>query len=104
MERIDEALLHAFYAGDKTALKQLAERMNPTLASIVNVILQMRTGSANLQEWDVNDRLISLWTHVKSTSLKSAGYWPSERLSASTWLIHLLCIEMDRHLEFNGPY
>jgi hypothetical protein len=30
--------------------------------------------------------------------------WPNQRLSALTWLIHILCLEMDRHMGVRPPF
>jgi hypothetical protein len=46
MNPTDEELLHAFYAGETTALKRLAERHDLVLWRIAYEILQTRTGSA----------------------------------------------------------
>jgi hypothetical protein len=106
MNPTDEELLHAFYDCDASALERLAKRLDPLLARIANLILQTRTGSAAqaLGEWDIEERLLSLWTHVLSTKMTGMATWPQQRLSALTWLIHLLCLEMDRHLGFRGPF
>jgi hypothetical protein len=107
MDPTDEELLHAFYAaGDTSTLERLAERLDPFLARIAYQILQARTGSAlqALGEWDIDDRLGDLWTHVLATRVAGLARWPHQRLTALTWLIHLLCIEMDRHLGFRAPF
>ncbi len=106
MSPTDEELLHAFYSCDDTALQQLAARLDPFLARVAHLILQARTGSAvqALREWDIGERLTSVWAHVVSTKIAAFGNWPDQRLSAMTWLIHLLCLEMDRHLGLQGPF
>jgi len=106
MNPTDEELLHAFYAGDTAALDQLAERHDQLLWQIANLILVTRTGSAvqALGEWDIDERLANVWAHVAMTRLAAFGPWPHQRLSALTWLIHILCLEMDRHLGLRGPF
>ena len=109
MNPTDEELLHTFYnaAGtDTTALQQLAERLDRFLARIAYQILVARTGSEvqSLGEWDIDDRLQGTWTHVLGTRMTGLARWPHQRLTALTWLIHLLCLEMDRHLGFRGPF
>jgi hypothetical protein len=106
MNPTDEALLHAFYVGDNTALEQLAERHAPLLWQVAFLILQSRTGSAvhALGEWDIDEQLANVWTHVLMTRQAGMGVWPHQRLSALTWVIHILCLEMDRHLGFRGPF
>jgi hypothetical protein len=106
IEPADEEMLHAFYGCDTAALERLAERQNPLLARIAYMILRARTGSAAqaLGEWDIDERLVSLWAHVLATKMTGLAPWPHQRLSALTWLIHLLCLEMDRHLGLRGPF
>jgi len=84
----------------------LAERHEPLLWQIANLILVTRTGSEiqALGEWDIDERLENVWTHVFMTRQAALGSWPHQRLSALTWLIHLMCLEMDRHLGFRGPF
>jgi hypothetical protein len=104
MEPTDEALLHAFYAGDQAALVQLGVRLNPALANVAIVILHVRTNSANVSEWDVDERIVRVWSYVSATVQANSGRWPHQRLTALTWLIHVLSIEMDRHLGFTPPF
>jgi hypothetical protein len=106
MNPTDEELLHAFYAGETDALARLVDRHHPLLWWFAYRILRARTGSAiqALGEWDINERLTSLWDHVLRTRQAAIGSWPYQRLSALTWLIHLLCLEMDRHLGLLGPF
>jgi hypothetical protein len=106
VDRTDEELLHAYYAADAAALDELAQRHNPVLEQIARLILQARTGSAlqALAEWDTDARLVNLWGHVVMTSQAGIGSWPYQRLSALTWFIYLLCLEMDRHLGLRGPF
>ncbi len=104
MEPTDEALLHAFYNGDAEALVQLAERFKPTLARVAHLMLQARTNSANVSEWDVDERLVRVWIVVSGSAQANFGFWPHQQLTALTWVIHLLCKEMDRHLGFIPPY
>jgi hypothetical protein len=106
MNPTDEELLHAFYAGDNEAVKSLAVRHDPLLWEVAFLILRARTGSVAraLGEWDVNERVNGAWTHVLMTRLASIGSWPHQRLSALTWLIHILCLEMDRHVDLRGPF
>jgi hypothetical protein len=106
MDPTDEDVLHAFYAGDNTALERLVERHDLLLWQIAFEILKTRTGSAvqALAEWDIDERLTSMWTHVAMTRQAAIGSWPHQRLSALTWIIHLLCLEMDRHLGLRGPF
>jgi|GEM_PF-5522928 len=102
----DEELLHNFYAGDSTALQRLVERHQRILGRIAYLILQTRTGSEAQAfiEWDLDERLISMWTHVLSTREVNVGRWPHQRLSVLTWLIHLVSLVLDRHLGFRGPF
>jgi len=106
MKPTDEELLHGFCAGDTAALDRLAERHDPLLDEFAYLILRTRTGSAvqALGEWDTDERLASVWAHVVMTRQAVMGSWPHQRLSALTWLIHLLCLEMDQHLGFRGPF
>src|SRR4051794_25146044 len=106
MSPSDEELLHAFYAGDDHAIERLVERHDPVLKQVAYLILQARTGSRMQarREWDIDDRLTQVWTHVAMTRQAGLGAWPHQRLSALTWLIYLLCLEMDRHLRFHGPF
>jgi len=106
MSPTDEELLHTFYAGETAALEQLVERHWSMFSKIAKLILEVRTGSA-LQasnEWDTDDRLNNMWIHVLNTQQAHVGRWPHERISALTWLIHLLCLEMDGHLGFQPPF
>ncbi len=106
MKPTDEELLHAFYAGDSAAIARLAERHDSVLSRVAYLILEARTGSEvqALSEWDAGERLDGVWTHVLLTQQGSLGSWPHQRLSVLTWIIHLLCLEMDRHLGFRAPY
>jgi hypothetical protein len=106
MDPTDEKLLHDFYAGDTPALEQLARRLDPILARIVYQIIRARTGSSKqaMGEWDIDERLAGMWAHVLGTHTTGLAPWPHQRLSALTWLIHLLCLELDRHLGFRGPF
>jgi hypothetical protein len=106
MNPTDERLLHDFYACDTSALERLAERLDPLLARIAQQFVCARTGSAvqAREEWYIDERLASLWAHVLGTKLTGLGRWPHQRLTVLTWLIHLLCIELDRHLGFSGPF
>jgi hypothetical protein len=106
MTPTDEELLHAFYAGDNAALERLADRHRWLLGRVTFLILRARTGSEvqALHEWDSDERLNNVWTHVLMTRQVGMGAWPSTRLTALTWLIHLMCLEMDRHLGFHGPF
>ncbi len=106
MHPTDEELLHAFYAGDVAALETLTERYTPLLGRIASQILETRTGSViqALREWDIDERVTNVWLHVLMTRHVVIGVWPHQRLSALTWIIHLLCLEMDRHLDLRGPF
>ena len=106
MTLTDEELLHAFYAGDTAAVETVIQRHNLLLWRIANLILRTRTGSdlQALGESDISARLASVWAHVVMTQQVAVGSWPYQRLTALTWLIHLLCVEMDRHLGFRGPF
>jgi hypothetical protein len=106
MNPTDEELLHAFYTGDIAALVTLTERHTPLLARIASQILETRTGSViqALWEWDIGERVTNVWSHVLMTRHVVIGVWPHQRLSALTWIIHLLCLEMDRHLGLRGPF
>ncbi len=106
MNPTDEELLQAFYTGNDEALEQLMDRHDPLLSQVASLILTERTGSSLqvLHEWDVDDRTAMVWTHVMDTRQANLGLWPRTRLSVLTWLIYLLCLEMDRHLGFQPPY
>src|SRR5262245_46863326 len=106
MKPTDEELLHSFYdAGDSAALERLADRHDPLLARIAYQILRARIGSqAQLGEWDIDERLADVWAYVLGTRMTGLGRWPHQRLTALTWLIHLLCLEMDQHLGFRLPF
>jgi hypothetical protein len=106
MNGTDEELLHAFYACDTAALERLAQRHDPMLRRCAYLILLTRTGSVvqALEEWDIAERLANVWAHVVATKLSGVGRWPHQRLSALTWLIYLLCLEMDRHLDLRPPF
>lgn len=106
MNPTDEELLHSFYAGENVALESLVERHVQLMWQVAFLILQARTGSAThaLAEWDINERLTEVLAHVLMTRQGAIGAWPYQRLSALTWLIHILCLEMDRHLGFRGPF
>jgi len=106
MSPTDEELLHAFYAGDNSALDLLFDRYEPNLAQMGRLILELRTGSTIQArgEWDIDERLSSVWIHVATTRSVHFGRWPYERVSALTWIIHLLCLEMDRHMGLRGPF
>jgi hypothetical protein len=101
-----EELLQAYYGCDSEALEELAERLDPVLGRIAHEILRVRRGSAvqALGEWDIGERLTSVWAHIVGTKLASLATWPHKRLSALTWIVHLLCQEMDRHLTLRGPF
>jgi hypothetical protein len=102
----DEELLHAFYAGDAAALEGLMERHSPLLEQVALLILQARAGSRAqaLGEWDLSERVGSVWVHVRLTREAAFGVWPHQRLSALACLIYLLCQEMDRHLDLHPPF
>jgi hypothetical protein len=104
MEPTDEALLHAFYNGDDEALEQLVKRLNPTLGRVARLILRFRTGSTDLSEWNITERLVRVWVHVSGTAHAPFGRWPHDRLTALSWCIYLLGVEMDRHLGFTPPF
>jgi hypothetical protein len=106
MNPTDEELLHAFYAGDNAAIESLIERHDALLWQVAFLILQTRTGSAvqAWREWDIEERVASAWVHVLRTRQAAIGPWPHQRLSALTWFLHLLCLEMDRHLGLRGPF
>jgi hypothetical protein len=95
MNATGEALLHAFYVGDNAALQQLAERHASLLWQVAFLILQARTGSSvhALGEWDIDEQVAKVWTHVLMTRQAAMGVWPHQRLSALAWLIHILCLE-----------
>lgn len=57
---MDEALLHTLYAGDDTALVLLAERLDMSLVRVAHVILNVRTGIPEMNEWDIDERVISV--------------------------------------------
>jgi len=101
----DEELLHSFYGGDDEALKQLAARLEPGLSRMAFLILRVRTGLdvSALGEWDVEDR-IRMCVPCAKYGQGQHGPMPHQRLSVLTWIIHLLCLEMDRHLGFLAPY
>jgi hypothetical protein len=73
---------------------------------LAQLILLVRTGSGSLSlnEWDIDERLTEVWSYVGGTQVTGLARWPHQRLTALTWLIHLLCLEMDRHLGFSGPF
>src|SRR4051812_17158054 len=100
MNPTDEELLHTFYAGDTAAIEQLMKRLDTILWQIAYQILLTRTGSGVqvLDEWDIDERVTNVWAHVMATRQVAIGSWPHQRLSALTWLIYILCLEMDRHL------
>jgi hypothetical protein len=106
MNGTDEQLMHAFYAGDTTALDELATRYDPLLARVAHQILLARTGSEVQArgEWDIDDRLSNIWAHVLSTRMTGLARWPHQRLTVLAWLLHLLTLEMDRHLGFRPPF
>jgi hypothetical protein len=108
MNPTDEELLHAFYnatGSDTTALEQLAERLDSFLAHIAYQVLAARTGPVQARgEWDIDDRLQDVWTQVLGTRVTGLARWPHARLTALTWLVHLPCLELDRHLGFRGPF
>jgi hypothetical protein len=106
MSPTDEELLHSFYGGDNAALGRLAERRAPMLSRIAYSLLKARIGSAvqARAEWDLGERMGNVWAYVLSTRNVNIGRWPNQRLSALTWLVHLVCLEMDRHLGFSGPF
>ncbi len=106
MEPTDEELMHAFYGGDTTALNQLSLRVDPILGRLAFLFLQARNGSGllSLGEWDINERLDRVWSYVLDTRTTGFARWPHQRLSVLTWLIHILCLEMDRHLGFRPPF
>jgi hypothetical protein len=85
-----EELLHRFYAGDNEALHRLSDRCDRYLLGVASLILQARTGSTvqASMEWNLDERLVNVWTNVLMTSQVNIGRWPHERLSALTWLIH----------------
>ena len=97
---LDDQLLHRFYAGDKIALEDLADRYEPILGRITHQILLARTGSEvqAAEEWDVEERVDAVWSLVFMSSKVNAGRWPHQRISALTWIVHLLCQEIDRRL------
>src|SRR5258706_16455111 len=106
MNPTDEELLHAFYAGDSAAVERLAERHTVMLWQLAYLILLARTGSTAQasSEWDIDERLTNVWVHVHLTRQAAFGMWPHQRLTALTWVIHLLCLEMDRHMDLRGPF
>jgi len=106
MASSDERLLHDFYACNTAALEQLASRLDPILARIAILILGARGEAARqaLGEWVIDERLNDVWTHVYLTKGSGAGRWPHQRLSALTWLIYLLCLEMDRNMGLRPPF
>lgn len=106
MNSSDEELMHAFYAGEVSALDHLAFRHGQTLAQVSYLILLARTGSVvqSLGEWDLEGRLSSVWDQVVRTSQVEIGRWPHQRITVLAWLIHLVSLEMDRHLGFRPPY
>ena len=80
MNPTDEELLHAFYAGDTTALERLAERQDPLLARIAYLILLTRTGSEvqALGEWDISEiQLYSDDYRVFNSPQWSLNGWPN---------------------------
>jgi hypothetical protein len=101
----DEELLHRFYAGESAAIDELAQRLDPFLTRVGEQVFLVRAGSAiQAQEWDVGERLHAVWILVMMSRKVNMGSWPSQRLSALTWLIHLLCQEIDRHLGMQPPF
>jgi hypothetical protein len=106
MSPSDEQLLHTFYAGDNTALEQLAARHDPMLARVAHLILLARAAAAPLAlgEWDIDERLNNLWANVYLTRRTNVGRWPHQQLSALRWFISLLCEEIDRDLAIRGPF
>jgi hypothetical protein len=106
LNKTDEEVLHAFYGCDSDALEVLAERHDPLLSRIAYLMLRARTGSSlqALGEWDIDERLMSLWSHIQATKVTKLAPWPHQRLSALTWLIYLMCLEMDQHLGLRGPF
>jgi hypothetical protein len=106
MKESDEQLLHRLYAGETNVVDELAQRYDPVLTRVAYQILALRTGSV-LQasgEWDVQERLDAVWANVLMSSKANVGRWPHQRMSALTWLIYLLCVEMDRHLGLRPPF
>lgn len=100
-----EQLLHAFYAGNASALDELSARLDPILARIALLILQARgIALAALGEWDVDDRLADVWSAVVLSSKGHGSSWPHQHASALRWLIGLLCREMDRDMHLQGPF
>jgi hypothetical protein len=106
MSRTDETLMHAFYAGETSALDDLATRYDTMFTRIVYLILFARTASETqaLSEWDIDDRVNSVWAHILNTRTAGLARWPHQRLTVLTWLLHLLSLEMDRHLGFRPPF
>lgn len=102
----DEDLLHRFYAGDTGALERIADRHTPLLARLAHMILVVRTGSEvqSLGEWDIAERVEGVWVQLLLTRQAGTARWPHQWMSALTWLIHLLALEMDRHLGRRGPF
>jgi hypothetical protein len=102
----DEALMHAFYTDDTSALDELATRYDPVLARVAYLILLHRTSSEAqaLGEWDIDDRLNNVWAHVLNTRQTGLARWPHQRLTVLAWILHLLNLEMDRHLGFRPPF
>jgi hypothetical protein len=106
MDPTDEELMHRYYGGDDAALERLIERHDELLTQFGELFLLARTGSP-LQvasEGDTDERVVHVWTHVFMTRHAVIGTWPYARLSVLTWLVHLLCLELDRHLGLRGPF
>lgn len=101
----DEELLHEFYKGNTAALEQLAARRDPILVRTALLALWARSGSMThaMYEWDAADQVTAMWSHVLGTPGTFAR-WPHQRLSALTWLNHVLCIQIDRYLGLHGPF
>jgi hypothetical protein len=106
MSPTDERLMHDFYACNTLALDELAVRYDPLLATVALQILRVRTGSEMQarSEWDIDERLTNIWAHVHNTKGADFARWPHQRLTVLAWLLHLLTIELDRHLGFHPPF
>ena len=103
----DEQLLHRFYTdGAVDALEEFLDRHGPLFVRIAFLIIRTRTGCdvQALGEWDINDILDEVSAHVLLTRMAGAARWPHERLSALSWLVHLLCLELDRRLGLRPPF